>query len=137
LGDGCGTILRVHEYPRGTQGKANGLKFKGRASARWEQLQISHGRQGKGPMTSWMKMKRLLKARFLPPDFEHRLFQQHQECQQGARIVQAYVNDFYRLYSQNDLMETSATGGQIYWRVAFSDPRPGIDAYRLHTDRSR
>jgi hypothetical protein len=49
-------------------------KFKGGASAWWEKLQISHARQGKGPVTSWLKMKRLLKARFLPPDFEQRLF---------------------------------------------------------------
>jgi hypothetical protein len=80
-------------------------KFKGRASAWWEKLQISRGRQGKGPITSWLKMKRLLKARFLPSDFEQRLFQQYQECRQGGRTIQAYV-DFYRLYARNDLMET-------------------------------
>jgi len=62
-------------------------KFKGGASAWWEKLQISHARQGKGPVTSWLKMKRLLKARFLPPDFEQRLFQQYQECRQGGRTI--------------------------------------------------
>lgn len=71
-------------------------KFKGRASAWWEKLHISRARQGKGPVTAWLRMKWLLKARFLPPDFEQWLFQQYRECRQGGRTIQAYV----------DLMET-------------------------------
>jgi hypothetical protein len=81
-------------------------KFKGGASTWWKKLQISRGRQGKGLVTSWLKMKWLLKARFLPPDFEQQLFQQYQECRQGGRTIQAYVDDFYRLSARNDLVET-------------------------------
>jgi hypothetical protein len=51
-------------------------------------------------------MKRLLKAWFLPSDFEQQLFQQYQECRQGGRTIQAYVDDFYCLSARNDLMET-------------------------------
>jgi hypothetical protein len=32
-------------------------KFMGGASASWEQLQVSCGRRGKGPVTSWLKSK--------------------------------------------------------------------------------
>jgi len=80
-------------------------KFKGGAYAWWERLQISRARQGKGPVTSWLKMKQLLKARFLPPDFKQQIFQQYQECRQVGRTIQAYVDDFYRLSAWNDLME--------------------------------
>jgi hypothetical protein len=48
--------------------------FKGGALAWWEQLQISHAGKGKRPVTSWFKMKQLLKAWFLPPDFEQSMF---------------------------------------------------------------
>jgi hypothetical protein len=51
------------------------VKLVGGTSAWWEQLQLSRGRKGKRLVTSWFKMKRLLNARFLPPDFEQRLFQ--------------------------------------------------------------
>jgi hypothetical protein len=51
-------------------------------------------------------MKRPLKARFLPPNFEQRLFHQYQECRQRACTVQAYVDDFYQLSARNNLMET-------------------------------
>jgi hypothetical protein len=53
-------------------------------------------------------MKRLLKPRFLPPDFDQHLFQQYQECQQGDQTIQAYIDDFYRLSARNDLMKTEA-----------------------------
>ncbi|XP_059459967.1 uncharacterized protein LOC132189308 [Corylus avellana] len=43
-------------------------KLKGGASAWWEWLKLSRSREGKRPVTSWPKMKRLLNARFLPLD---------------------------------------------------------------------
>jgi hypothetical protein len=52
-------------------------KFKGGVSAWWERMQLSRSRERKGPVTSWLKMKRLLNARFLPLDFEQCLFQQY------------------------------------------------------------
>jgi hypothetical protein len=59
-------------------------------------------------VTSWFKMKWLLNARFLPSDFEQRLFQQYQECHQGACTVQVYVDDFYQISTRNELIETKA-----------------------------
>ena len=44
----------------------------------------------------------------LPPNFEQQLFQQYQECQQGGRTIQVYVDDFYHLYAHNDFIETEA-----------------------------
>ena len=60
------------------------------------------------PVTSWFKMKRLLNARFSPPDFKQRLFQQYQECRQRVCTIQAYVDEFFQLTARNDLMESEA-----------------------------
>lgn len=73
-----------------------------------EQLQISCTRQEKGLVMSWIKLKRLLKSRFLPSNFEQRLFRQYQDCRKGSRSVQAYVDELYRLSAHDDLMETKA-----------------------------
>ena len=43
-------------------------KLKGGASVWWEWLKLSRSKEGKRPLTSWPKMKRLLNARFLPPN---------------------------------------------------------------------
>ncbi|KAG6737261.1 hypothetical protein POTOM_058775 [Populus tomentosa] len=40
--------------------------------------------------------------------YEQILFQQYQDCRQGNRAVQAYVEEFHRLSSRNNLMETDA-----------------------------
>jgi hypothetical protein len=102
-------VERFFDYmsiPEERKVKLVAYKFKGGAFAWWEQLQISCAQQGKGLVTSWLKMKTLLKARFFPPNFEQHLFQQYQNCQQGGRTVQAYIDDFCRLSPRNDLMET-------------------------------
>ncbi|MGV7343511.1 hypothetical protein PJI17_32960, partial [Mycobacterium kansasii] len=44
------------------------FKLKSGASAWWEQLQLSRARQNKAPISSWPRMRRLLRSRFLPSD---------------------------------------------------------------------
>ena len=57
---------------------------------------------------TWEKMRRLLQAKYLPPDYEQILFQQYQDCRQGNRTVQAYIEEFHKLSSCNNLLETYA-----------------------------
>jgi len=57
---------------------------------------------------TWAKMRRLLQAKYLPPDYEQILFQQYQDCRQGNRTVQAYIEEFHKLSSCNNLSETDA-----------------------------
>ena len=59
-------------------------------------------------VTSWFNMKQLLTVQFLPSDFEQYLFQQFQECCQGAHTVQVYDDKIYGLSTRNVLMESEA-----------------------------
>jgi hypothetical protein len=83
-------------------------RLMGGASAWWEQLQLTRTRQRKGMVQTWAKIRRLLRARYLPPDYEQILFQQYQDCRQRNRMVQAYIEEFHRLSSRNNLLETDA-----------------------------
>ncbi|KAK9126262.1 hypothetical protein Scep_015108 [Stephania cephalantha] len=51
-------------------------------------------------------MRRLMRGRFLPPDYEHILYRQYHLCSQGMRSVAAYTEEFYRLNARNNLQES-------------------------------
>ena len=44
--------------------------------------------------------------RFLPPDYQYELFRQYQDCRQGTRTINEYMEEFDRLANRNDLEET-------------------------------
>ncbi|KAH7834911.1 hypothetical protein Vadar_020866 [Vaccinium darrowii] len=96
-------------------------KLKGGASTWWEQLQLPRLWKNKTKIRSWHRMKHLMRACFLPPDYDQVLFHQYQCCQQGTRPIHEYVAEFQRFSSRNDLPETE---GQLVARF--------VDG--LHTD---
>ncbi|XP_062098356.1 uncharacterized protein LOC133804215 [Humulus lupulus] len=81
-------------------------KLKGGAGAWWDQLQNHRRRSGRQPICSWPHMRQLLRARFLPPDYEQIFYQQYQQCRQQNRSVADYASEFYRLNARTDLIET-------------------------------
>jgi hypothetical protein len=90
------------EIPEDKKVKLVTYRLMGGASAWWEQLQLTRIRQRKGMVQTWSKMRRLLHYRYLPPDYEQILFQQYQDCKQGSRTVQTYVEEFHILSSRNN-----------------------------------
>ena len=57
-------------------------KLKKGAAAWWEQLQTQRCCAGKSLIRFWLRMRQLLKERFLPVDYDQILYQQYQHCQQ-------------------------------------------------------
>ncbi|KAK1274112.1 hypothetical protein QJS04_geneDACA025083 [Acorus gramineus] len=53
-------------------------------------------------------MKQLLRQLFLPINYDQILFQQYQNCHQRNRAVRDYTEEFHRLSSHNDIVETEA-----------------------------
>ncbi|PWA35596.1 hypothetical protein CTI12_AA608120 [Artemisia annua] len=80
----------------------------GRCSILVENLQLTRERQGKLPITSWERMERELRRRFLAPNHDQILFNLLQNCLQGKRSVEVYTAEFHRLSSRNDLSETES-----------------------------
>ena len=76
--DWLAMVERFFDYmdiPEDKRVKLVAYKLIGGASAWWEQLQLTRMRQGKGMIQTWSKMRRLLRSRYLPPDYEQILFQ--------------------------------------------------------------
>ena len=109
--DWLAEVERFFDYTKILEKKQAELvayKLKGVASAWWEQVQQTRNRSAKSPVSTWAKMKKLLKNRFLPPDFEQVLYQQFQSCRQGNRSIPQYTEEFYRLKTRLDLNESEA-----------------------------
>ena len=53
-------------------------------------------------------MKKLMKTRFLPLDYEQILYQEYQNCKQLSRSILAYTEKFYRVQTRKALNESEA-----------------------------
>lgn len=69
------------------QVKLVAYKLRGGASALLENLLVNRRREGNG-------MKQLMKAKFLPADYDKILYQQHHQCQQKGKTVNEYSEEF-------------------------------------------
>ncbi|PKU85457.1 hypothetical protein MA16_Dca003197 [Dendrobium catenatum] len=81
-------------------------RLKSGASAWWEQVLQSRRKEGRSRIHTWGRMKQLLRAQFLPTDFEQILYMRYQHCMQGTRTVSEYTEEFNRLSARNDLQES-------------------------------
>lgn len=50
--------------------------------------------------------KKMIKARFLPHDYERTLYQSYHKYRQGSRPVREYTEEFQRFSSRNNFGET-------------------------------
>ncbi|KAK3195699.1 hypothetical protein Dsin_027009 [Dipteronia sinensis] len=83
-----------------------GRQLRGRAAAWWQQLKLSRNRSGKTRITDWEKIKRKMRAEFLPYNFQKLMYQKLQNLRQGMRSVDDYTTEFFQLLVRNDIQET-------------------------------
>lgn len=98
-------FFKYMDIPTEKQIRYVACKLKG-AGAWWQQLMHAHRREGRPPITSWSRMKQVLRGHFLPSDYEQILYVQYQRCSQGNRSVSEYTEEFYPLNARNNLQET-------------------------------
>ncbi|XP_020700689.2 uncharacterized protein LOC110112721 [Dendrobium catenatum] len=82
-------------------------RLRGGASAWWDQISQIRLREGRTRVRSWNRMKQLLRAQFLPTDFEQIMYIWYQHCVQGSRSVSEYTEEFNRLSARNNLNESN------------------------------
>ncbi|GJU73298.1 retrovirus-related pol polyprotein from transposon TNT 1-94 [Tanacetum coccineum] len=132
-------VFEFKDVPENKRVSLIATKLRGRASAWWQQLKLTRERVGKPRVTSWRKMKKLLRENFIPHNYQRLMYQRLQNLKQGTKSVEDYTTEFYQLIARNDIQETDDQlvsryiGGlrvQIMDSVNMFDPVTLSDAYQ-------
>ncbi|GKC64328.1 reverse transcriptase domain-containing protein [Tanacetum coccineum] len=132
-------VFEFKEVPENKRVSLIATKLRGRASAWWQQLKLTRERVGKPRITSWQKMKKCMRANFIPHNYQRQMYQRLQNLKQGSKSVEDYTTEFYQLIVRNDIQETEDQlvsryiGGlrvQIMDYVNMFDPMTLSDAYQ-------
>ncbi|GJQ89254.1 putative nucleotidyltransferase, ribonuclease H [Tanacetum coccineum] len=66
-------VFEFKEVPENKRVSLIATKLRGRASAWWQQLKLTRERVGKPRITSWQKMKKCMRANFIPHNYQRQM----------------------------------------------------------------
>ncbi|GJZ48845.1 RNA-directed DNA polymerase [Tanacetum coccineum] len=90
-------IFDLRDIPDNVKVKLVAIKLKKYASLWWEHIQLQRYRNGKHKISSWNKMQRLLRAKFLPLTFKQDAYLDYQNLRQGSLSVEDLITEFERM----------------------------------------
>nr|GEU61740.1 putative reverse transcriptase domain-containing protein [Tanacetum cinerariifolium] len=132
-------VFEFKEVPENKRVSLIATKIRGRASAWWKQMKLTRERVGKSKITSWQKMKKCVRANFIPYNYQRLMYQRLQNLKQGSKSVEDYTTEFYQLIARNDIQKredqlvSRYIGGlrvQIMDSVNMFDPMTLFDAFQ-------
>ncbi|KFK30814.1 hypothetical protein AALP_AA6G029600 [Arabis alpina] len=99
-------VLDFKQVPENRRVPLVAMKFCGHAATWWKQLKITRFRTGKEPIHPWEKLKKHLRATFLPHNYERTLYTRLQNLRQGSRTVDDYAEEFSLLLTRTEIFDT-------------------------------
>ncbi|XP_020419382.1 uncharacterized protein LOC18777367 [Prunus persica] len=115
-------------------------RFRGCASAWWQQFKATRLREGKEKIETWEKLRKHMRSTFLPPNYSKLVYQQLQNLRQGNHTVGEYTTEFYELVARSDLAETDEQLESRYiggMRVQFQDTLNLFDPFSVAKAQQR
>ncbi|KAJ0946192.1 putative retrotransposon gag domain-containing protein [Helianthus annuus] len=87
-------VFDLREIPDQLKVKIVAIRLRRYASLWWENLQRQRVREGKSKVDSWSKMRRLLRAKFLPVNHKQDSFMDYHNLKQGTSSIEDFIATF-------------------------------------------
>jgi len=98
-------VFKYKEVPDDKKVKLVALKLHKYASIWWSNILTKRGRKGKSKIRSWRKIRKKLRAKFLPPHYLQDNYTKLYNLRQEPKSVEEYTQEFKRLVMICDLRE--------------------------------
>ncbi|KAJ0534568.1 putative nucleotidyltransferase, Ribonuclease H [Helianthus annuus] len=97
-------VFDLRDIPEQLKVKVVAIRLRRYASLWWENLKRQRAREGKSKVETWSKMRRLLRAKFLPVNHKQDSFMDYHNLKQGSSSVEDFIASFeqHRLRSGVD-----------------------------------
>ncbi|XP_052483373.1 uncharacterized protein LOC128038592 [Gossypium raimondii] len=92
MGEEGGVSFRVPQLLGKQEGEVSAIEFSDYAIIWWDQL-VESRRNGERPVSTWAKMKAIMRKRFIPAYYHRELYQKLQSLTQGQRSVEDYYKE--------------------------------------------
>nr|GEZ48911.1 reverse transcriptase domain-containing protein [Tanacetum cinerariifolium] len=90
-------VFDLRDIPDRYKVKQVVIKLKKYASLWWEHVKKKRAREGRSRVTTWDKMKKLLKEIFLPPTYRQEAFPKYHNLSQRTTTVEELIMEFDQL----------------------------------------
>ena len=102
------TVERIFDFkdvPKNRKVKVVAIKLRKHASIWWKHLKRQREREGRERITTWAKMKRELKRKYLPEHYKQDAFMKFHNFKQRELSVEEYTTEFDHLMIRCDGVE--------------------------------
>ncbi|XP_012477602.1 uncharacterized protein LOC105793223 [Gossypium raimondii] len=86
-------IFECHNYLENKKVKLPAIEFSDYAIVWWDQLVTSRRRNGERPISTWAKMKAVMRKHFVPSYYHRELYQRLKNLTQGNRSIEDYYKE--------------------------------------------
>ncbi|PWA37494.1 reverse transcriptase domain-containing protein [Artemisia annua] len=98
-------VFDVRDIPDKLKVKLVAIKLRQHASLWWDHINKRRRIEGKAKVETWEKMKKLMKAKFLPENHRQEAFLDYHNLSQRNMIVEEVINEFDKLRMRCDVVE--------------------------------
>ncbi|GJY43102.1 reverse transcriptase domain-containing protein [Tanacetum coccineum] len=98
-------VFDVRDIPDKLKVKLVAIKLRQHASLWWDHVNKRRRIEGKSKVETWEKMKKLMKAKFLPENHRQEAFLDYHNLSQQNMTVEEVINEFDKLRMRCDVVE--------------------------------